>query len=125
MENEETITETDADSQSQKPKTSRLAIMSMVFGILGPFFFGAMWIVSFLSFHDLIIASPYITTLFSCGVTWILGLALGMKSLERIKNSEGQLVGRGYAVVGISASAVWMILVLAALILPALYYVNS
>lgn len=99
--------------------------MSMVFGILGPFFFGAMWTVSFLSFHDLVIASPRIASLFSCGLAWILGLVLGMKSLKKIDSSEGQLVGKGFAFIGIFISLVWMVVIFAALLLPALYYVNS
>ena len=123
--NEEAISETDISRQDQKPQISVLAMMSMMFGILGPLTFGAMWIESSLSFHELIMASPLITALLPCGVAWILGLILGTKSLDQITNSEGQLAGKGYAIAGITISAVWMVLVLAVLILPALYSVNS
>jgi hypothetical protein len=122
---EEAVSEIDTDSQSQKPRISRLAITSLAFGVLGPFCFGAMWIVSLLSFHDLVVASPYIMTPFACGVAWILGIVLGMKSLEQIEKSEGQLVGKWYAMAGIFISGVWMVLILAGFLLPALYYVNS
>jgi hypothetical protein len=50
---------------------------------------------------------------------------LGIKSLDLIEHSQGQLLGREYAVGGIVISAVWMVLILAALLLPALFYINS
>lgn len=127
MENEEVISETDSNSQSQKLKTSRLAITSMVFAILGPFLFGPMLILLFygLSFYDLITQSPYIMTLFSCILAWILGLILGIKSLGQIDNSQGLLVGRAYAIAGIAISLAWILSILGGLFFPALYYVNS
>ena len=64
-------------------------------------------------------------TAFSYSAAWILGLILGMKSLEQISNSEEELAGRAFAVVGISISAVWMIVLIARFLLPALFYVNS
>jgi hypothetical protein len=127
MENEEVISETDSNSQSQKLKTSRLAITSMVFAILGPFLFGPMLILLFygLSFYDLITQSPYRMTLFSCILAWILGLILGIKSLGQIDNSQGLLVGRAYAIAGIAISLAWILSILGGLFFPALYYVNS
>ena len=133
MENEETISEaetvseTDTNLQSQKSKTSRLAITSMVFAILGPFLFGPMFILMFygLSFYDLIIQGPYITTFLSCILAWILGLVLGIKSLGQIDNSQGQLVGRAYAIAGIAISLAWILSILGGLFFPVLYYVNS
>ena len=123
----EAVSETDTNLQSQKPKTSRLAITSMVFAILGPFLFGPMFILMFygLSFYDLIIQSPYITTFFSCILAWILGLVLGIKSLGQIDNSQGQLVGRAYAIAGIAISLAWILSILGSLFFPVLYYVNS
>lgn len=127
MEREEVISETDSNSQSQKLKTSRLAITSMVFAILGPFLFAPMLILLFygLSFYDLITQSPYITTFFSCILAWILGLVLGIKSLGQIDNSQGQLVGRAYAIAGIAISLAWILSILGGLFFPVLYYVNS
>ncbi|HUS71913.1 MAG TPA: hypothetical protein VMY06_02520 [Sedimentisphaerales bacterium] len=125
MVNEENIGEIWSDILRQKTKISKLAVASMVFGILAPFCFGAMWIVSFLPSHDLITASRYIMAAFSYTVAWILSLILGIKSLEQIQNSEERLVGRVYAVVGISISAVWMVLMVARFLLPALHSVNS
>ena len=129
MENEgiidetEIIRETGIGSQSQQAKISKLAVASMVFGILGPLSAGALWIVSFSDF--LTIGSPRIITFFSCSLAWILGLALGIKSLEQIESSEGLLLGKEYAMVGIFVSAVWMVLILVALLLPAVFSVNS
>lgn len=123
----ETVSETDSNLQSQKPKTSRLAITSMVFAILGPFLFGPMFILMFygLSFYDLIIQGPYITTFLSCILAWILGLVLGIKSLGQIDNSQGQLLGRAYAISGIAISLAWILSILGGLFFPVLYYVNS
>jgi hypothetical protein len=126
MENEESIDINGlypADALRHEQKVCRLAVCSLVFGMLGPLSAGAMWIVSFSDF--LTVRSPFIVGLFSCSVAWILGLILGIKSLERIERSEGQLLGREYAVGGIVISAVWMVLILAGLLLPALFYVNS
>jgi len=129
MENEGTISETEVaseigiDSQAQKERVSKLAVASVVFGILGPFSAGALWIVSFSNF--LTIGNPNIITFFSSSLAWILGLVLGVKSLEQIENSQGRLTGREYALVGVSISAVWMGLILAALLMPAFFSGNS
>ena len=125
MEDEQNIIGIDTIAESKKAKTSKLAITSMVFGMLGPFCFVIMWIVSVLSFHDLIASSRYTIAAFSYGVAWVLGLVFGMKSLEQIGNSEEQLVGRKYAIIGISISVLWMVLMVARFLLPGLYYVNS
>ncbi len=117
------VDETGIDSQPQEVKVSKLAVASMVFAILGPFSTGALWIVSLSEF--LSVGDPTVITLFSCSLAWILGLVLGIKSLEQIESSQGQLLGREYALVGIIVSAIWMILILAALLLPASFSVNS
>ena len=77
------------------PKTSGLAVTSLVLGILG---------------------------LFSCGVTALVGLVLGIWALVRIKNSQGRLSGSGLAIAGIAVSGVFLLLIplCAALMLPAL-----
>jgi len=95
----------------------------MVFGMLGPFSAGAMWIISFNNF--LVIARPFFVALFSFGLAWVLGLALGIQSLKRIENSRGRLLGKQYALGAIVISAAWMVLILAGLLLPMLFYVNS
>ncbi len=76
-------------------KTSGLAITSLVLGILG---------------------------LFTCGVTALIGLILGIIALVKVKNSRGALGGGGLALAGIIVSAifVFMIPIFAAMLLPAL-----
>jgi len=123
MENEGAVNEIFAYTLTEKPKTSKLAVISLVFGMLGPCSGGAAWIASFNNFST--VENPLLIALFSCGLAWILGLALGTKSLKIIEDSEGQLLGREYAIAGIVISAVWMVLILAVLLLPALFYVNS
>ncbi len=76
-------------------KTSRLAISSLVLGILGPF---------------------------TCGATALIGLILGIIALVKVKNSRGALSGFGLALAGtiVSAIFVFMIPIFAAMLLPAL-----
>ena len=66
MLNEEAMSEIYSDAESRERRICRLAVTSIVFGILGSFSSGAMWI---LSFNSLVaIRSPLIMALFSCGV---------------------------------------------------------
>jgi hypothetical protein len=123
MVNEETIDEILVDAESETPRISKLAIASAVFGLFGPLYCGAMWILSLNDFF--VVPSSHAVALFACGGAWILGIVFGKKSLEQIINSEGQLIGREYAVVGIVISTVWMLLVLVVVLLPALHSVNS
>lgn len=76
-------------------KTSALAITSLVFGILG---------------------------LFTCGVTALIGLILGIIAIVKIQGSGGKLKGFGLALAGMIVSAlfVFMIPIFAAMLLPAL-----
>lgn len=122
MEIEEAISEIDTDTLTQQPRISKLAVTSIVFGALGPLSGGAIWIASE---NDFVIKTNFIVTLCSCGVLSLLGLILGMKSLEQIDSSEGQLLGREYAIAGAVTSAVWMFLVLLGLLLPVLFSINS
>ena len=63
-------------------KMSVMAVISLVLGILG---------------------------IFSCGVTALVGLVLGIVALLQIKNSDGRLTGRGIAIAGIITSAIFML----------------
>ena len=67
------------------PKRSRAAIASLVCGIAGPC---------------------------TLGICSIVGLALGIKSLSKIKKSGGQLTGRGTAIAGIVLSAIGVVALL-------------
>ena len=122
MLNEEIIIETDAIVQS-KPKISKMAIFSVVFGIFGPLSAGTVFLVSLSNFMD--IAFPFVMSPLSYSVAWILGLAFGAKSLKQIEKSEGQLLGKEYAIIGIVTSAVWMFLIFVCFLLPTIFSVNS
>lgn len=76
-------------------KTSGLAIASLVCGILG---------------------------IFTCGITALVGLILGIVALVKINNSQGRLSGRGFAIAGVVVSSVLFLLlpIFAAMLLPAL-----
>jgi len=78
-----------------KPKTSGMAIASLVLGVLG---------------------------VLTCGITSLVGLVLGVVALVRINKSQGRLSGSGLAIGGICASGVLvlMIPIMAAMLLPAL-----
>jgi hypothetical protein len=77
------------------PKTSAMAVTSLVLGILG---------------------------VFTCGLTALFGLILGIVAMVRVKNSGGKLSGNGLALAGIIVSAIFlfMIPIFAAMLLPAL-----
>ncbi|MEI6392910.1 MAG: DUF4190 domain-containing protein [Verrucomicrobiota bacterium] len=77
-------------------KTSGMAITSLVLGILG---------------------------LFTCGVTSLVGLILGIIALVKINRSGGRLSGNGLAISGICVSAIFVLMVpiCAAMLLPALW----
>lgn len=80
-----------------RPKTSGLAIASLVCGILGPC---------------------------TVGLAAVVGLILGIVALSRIAKSAGQLTGRGLAIAGIIISAATpvllaMLAMLVAVLLPA------
>lgn len=73
------------------PKTSGLAIASLILGFLG----------------------------IACGVTAIVGLILGIVALVQISKSQGRLTGNGLAIAGVIVSAVFLLL-MPALLLPAI-----
>jgi prepilin-type processing-associated H-X9-DG protein len=77
------------------PKTSGMAVTSLVLGCLG---------------------------LLTCGVTALVGLVLGIIALVRINKSEGRLGGQNLALAGTIVSAALLLLVpiFAAMTLPAL-----
>ncbi len=90
------LTTTQATPQPTAPvKTSGLAITSLVCGILG---------------------------LFTCGITALVGLILGIISMVKIKNSQGRVRGFGLAVSGTVVSGVFVLMLplFAAMLLPAL-----
>jgi hypothetical protein len=76
-------------------KLSVMAVLSLVFGVLG---------------------------LFTCGGTTLFGLILGIIAIVKVSNSQGALRGKGLALAGIITSAIFLITlpILAALLLPAL-----
>ncbi len=77
------------------PKTSGMAVTSLVVGILGACTFG---------------------------IGSIIGLILGLVSLNKIKKSNGQLGGKGLAIAGVcvSVAVIPITAILAGLLLPAL-----
>jgi hypothetical protein len=72
---------------SSKPKTSGLAIASLILGIIGPC---------------------------SLGLLSIVGLILGIVGLKKIKASGGAVGGRGLAIAGILVSIITLIIGVAA-----------
>lgn len=79
-------------------KTSRLAVSSLVLGILG---------------------------VLTCGLASLFGLILGIVALVKIKNSRGALGGHGLALAGTIVSGIFLLLlpvlaIFAAMLLPAL-----
>lgn len=79
------------------PKTSGMAVASLVLGVLG---------------------------LLTCGVTALVGLILGIIALIKVKDNKDTLKGDGIALAGIIVSIVFLLLapiaILSAMLLPAL-----
>jgi len=71
-------------SAAGSPKTSGVAVASLVLGFLG---------------------------LITCGLTALIGVVLGFIALSRIKNSNGQIGGRGIALTGTIVSAVCLLMI--------------
>jgi hypothetical protein len=88
------------DKPLAEPKTSGMAIASLVLGICG-------FVV--------------------CGIAGIVGLILGIVGLSSIRKSAGQLKGEGLAIAGIAVSSVSIVLIpfLIALLMPALSRVRN
>jgi prepilin-type processing-associated H-X9-DG protein len=86
---------TETQPAAAPPKTSGLAVTSLVLGCLG---------------------------VLTCGITSLVGLVLGIIALVRINKSKGQLGGQGLALAGTIVSAAFLLLVPipAAMLLPAL-----
>ena len=76
-------------------KTSGMAITSLVCGILG---------------------------IFTCGLSALLGLILGIIALVKINNSKGRLAGKGMAISGLIVSGLFVLMlpIFAAMLFPAL-----
>ena len=76
-------------------KTSGLAVTSLVLGVLG---------------------------LFTCGITALVGLILGIIAMIKVSNSRGALRGGGTALAGIIVSGIFLLMIpiFAAMLLPAL-----
>jgi prepilin-type processing-associated H-X9-DG protein len=84
-----------AAAPAAPPKTSGMAVASLVLGICG---------------------------LLSCGITSLVGLILGIVALVRINKSRGQQSGQGLAIAGIVVSGVFLLMIpiWAGMLLPAL-----
>jgi len=77
------------------PKTSGMAIASLVLGVLG---------------------------VFTCGITALVGLILGIIAMSKIRQSRGALSGNGIALAGTIVSGIFLLMIpmFAAMLLPAL-----
>ncbi len=82
------------------PQMSGMAVTSLVLGILG---------------------------IFTCGITALAGLILGIVAMVRVKNSGGRLGGGGLALAGTIVSGIFLVMlpILAAMLLPALASAKS
>ncbi len=86
--------------QDQKPKTCRLAIASVVLGVL--------WI----PLYPIVVFAPATELIFviTVSLTLIIGLSLGVVAMLRIRQSAGLLAGKVIAIAGITISAFSIIL---------------
>lgn len=97
--------ETERIEQSQKPITSKLALLSLVLPVLG-FCMSLYFVIprdeSILSWHPFYII---------WGLSAIIGFVLGVVALVKIGNSNGRIAGRVSAALGISVATISLFLV--------------
>jgi hypothetical protein len=86
------------DAQGQKPRTSKLAVLSLVLVALG--FCIVLHFVERGSFRF------FRTILFIWGLSAIVGFVFGVVALVKIGNSNGKITGRASAVLGISLATI-------------------
>lgn len=100
------MSETEDNIQYKKPRTSKPAITSLVFGVL--------------SLYTLVISEPggwcgtghltYIYKLYALRLSSVIGLTMGLLAIVGIKKSSGILKGRRLAIAGIVTASVSLIL---------------
>lgn len=94
--------------QGQKPRTSKLALLSLVLAVLG--FCIVLHFVERGSFRF------FRTVLFVCWLFELIGFIFGVVALVRIGNSNGRMAGRVSATLGISAASVSLLFMCLAVI---------
>jgi len=101
----ETVSETQTKPQGRKPKISKLAIVAMVLGVLS---LCRLWISEPSGF---VRPAGYVLSVLALQVAAIVGIGLGLAAIVRINmRSNGMLRGRRFAIVGIAAAAISLVL---------------
>lgn len=94
------MSETDNNTQVQKGKTSKLAIVSLMFGVL-----------ACLTFPRLVIVTPASMLAFWAGniacLPALAGLIVGVVALCKIQKAHGMLKGLGFAAAGIILTSIF------------------
>jgi hypothetical protein len=95
------VSETGINVQPQKPRTSKLALLSLVLPVLGfciVLHFGTLeWVRFFRGMW---------------GLSAIVGFVLGVVALVKISNSSGRIAGQALATLGIGAAAISLLIML-------------
>lgn len=78
------MVKTDMHEENHKPKICKLAVWSIMSGAMGPLFWGLPIVVS---------------------------IAAAVMAIKQIRDSQGLLRGKGYAVAGILISALWTLVI--------------
>lgn len=99
----ENKSERETKTQGQKRRTSKLAIAALVFGVL------SLWILG-MSEPYYRMPREYILRRDVLRLSALIGLVLGTVAIVRIKASRGILKGRGYAIWGVAAGVVTVVL---------------
>lgn len=100
------MSETANNTKNSKPKISKLAIVSLLFGVLSLCTLGMVEPVGLCGYMSL----SYVCVLFALRLSAIAGLFIGILAIVKIKKSSGMLKGKGFALVGIASAAALLIL---------------
>lgn len=104
------------EEQGQKPKTSKLAIAAMVFGVI------PIFALIYLSYSEFRIPKVFrATPPFALPLFALIGLVLGIVAIVRIKKSKRQLTGQAAAILGVVAAVFFLTIVIIGLIILCIY----
>jgi hypothetical protein len=96
------MSDTEEKAKTQKPKTSKLALLSPVLAVLG------FCMALLFAIHKS--GRLYLSILSICWLSELIGLILGIVALVKIGNSKGRISGQVSATLGIGMAAILLML---------------
>ncbi len=118
METEPVGNQSGKEAAEQKARACRLAVWSIVLGILGPILWILLWTID--ATGEFLSKGPCVFVPLAYCAFGLPGLLLGRQSLQKIHNMGGSLRSERFARIGILVSKVWFLLIPIGFIWPVL-----